>query len=79
MRRKETEAYLKLMSAPKDGSPVSVVQTYCSDAVVPIASRSQRGQNYYQDFIVFPWLNIVVVIRAATNANLTAKGVRAAS
>lgn len=30
-------------------------------------------------FIVFPQLKAGVVIRAATNANLTAKGIRAAS
>lgn len=45
VRGKETEAYLKFMSAPKDVSSVSVVQGYQSNDVVPVALWSQRGQN----------------------------------
>lgn len=46
VRGTETEAYVKLMPAPKD-CPVSVVQGYWGNAVVCVASWSQRGQNLF--------------------------------
>lgn len=46
VRGTETEAYVKLMPAPKD-CPVSVVQGYWGNAVVCVASWNQRGQNLF--------------------------------